>query len=151
MAANVSVGDRVAGWLHGGYEPGNGSFAEYFKTSTEKVIQIPSNVLGGLAAGIPAAAFTAYTPLLQQKHYGLTPPPSMLRTCPDVHASEKFLIWSGASAMGQFAIQFAHAAGYYVITTVSRITTTLRALVLLRFTTTTTDRRCKSLLTPIQT
>lgn len=41
---HVKVGDRVAGFVHGGKDAGVGSFAEYCKTESDLVWIVPENI-----------------------------------------------------------------------------------------------------------
>lgn len=117
--SGIAVGERVAGWVHGGTRVGTGAFAEYLATYPEAVIKVPENVSDELAAGLGIPGFTAYMGLYQSKHLGLEPPSPKLDSLPPVNNSKKLLVWSGATSVGQFVIQFARASGYYVIATAS--------------------------------
>ncbi|KAL4399013.1 Zinc-binding oxidoreductase alcohol dehydrogenase [Malassezia pachydermatis] len=113
----VSVGDRVAGSVHGGAHVGFGAFAEYLVTYPAAVTAVPSSFQDLDAAGLGVGGFTALFGLFQPKHLGL-PSPSTT-SLPPVDPSLKVLVWSGATSVGQFAIQAARAAGAYVIATAS--------------------------------
>lgn len=115
----ITVGDRVAGAVHGAWEVGVGAFAGYLTTVPESVTRIPSNVPDEEAAGIGITGYTAYFGLFQSQHLGLTPPEPTLTSLPPVDKTKKLLVWSGATSVGQFVIQFARATGLYVITTAS--------------------------------
>ena len=116
---DITVGDRVAGSVHGSWEVGVGAFANYLTTSPESVTRSPSNVSDEEAAGIGIGGYTAYFGLFQDKHLGLAAPGVSSTTLPPVDQTKKLLVWSGSTSVGQFVIQFARAAGLYVIATAS--------------------------------
>lgn len=118
-SSDLAVGTRVAGMVRGAYQPGMGAFANYVATIPQTLIKIPDNVPDEQAAGLGVGGFTAYLSLFQEKHLGLAPPSPSLEKLPPVDSSKKILIWSGATSVGQFAIQFARTAGLYVIVTAS--------------------------------
>lgn len=113
----VEIGERVAGCVHGAYERGVGAFAEYLVTDPGTVTSVPDSISNVDGAGLGVGGFTALFGLFQPKHLGLPPPSS--GSLPDVDPKRKVLVWSGASSVGQFAIQAARAAGAYVIVTAS--------------------------------
>lgn len=113
----VNKGDRVAGCVHGGYERGMGAFAEYLVTYPGAVTVVPDSISDVEGAGLGVGGFTALFGLFQPKHLGLPVPP--IHSVPEVNPKLKVLVWSGASSVGQFAIQAARATGAYVITTAS--------------------------------
>lgn len=117
--SDLAVGTRVAGMVHGGYEPGTGAFANYLRTLPHAVTRVPDNVPDEQAAGLGVAGYTAYAGLFQEKHLGIQPPSPTLERVPPVNQSNKLLVWSGSTSVGQFVVQFARAAGYYVIATAS--------------------------------
>ena len=113
----VQVGERVAGRVHGGMNIGMGAFAEYVKTDPATVLRVPASIKDEEAAGLGVAGITAYFGLFQPKHLGLTAPKPTITSLPPIDQTKKLLVWSGSSSVGQFVIQFARAAGYYVIAT----------------------------------
>ncbi|WFC99859.1 hypothetical protein MYAM1_002605 [Malassezia yamatoensis] len=115
----MPAGTRVAGMVRGGYQKGVGAFAEYVSTYPATLIKVPDNVPSEEAAGLGVGGFTSYCCLFQDKHLNLAAPSASLSQLPEVDSSKKILIWSGSTSVGQFAIQFARAAGYYVIVTAS--------------------------------
>lgn len=117
--SGIEIGTRVAGMTRGGYSVGVGSFADYVATYPQTLIRVPDNLPNETAAGLSVGGLTAYFSLFQDKHLALTPPSPTLDKLPSVDQSKKVLIWSGATSVGQFAIQLARAAGYYVIVTAS--------------------------------
>ncbi|KAJ7174130.1 chaperonin 10-like protein [Mycena crocata] len=106
-----STGERVAGVVHGGISP-NGAFAEYVAVDASLVIAIPDSVTFENAAQLGVACWTVCQSLYQCHRL-----PTPLQPAP---GPEDILIWSGTSATGQYAIQFAKLAGLRVITTSSR-------------------------------
>ena len=114
----IQVGDRVAGCVHGGWEVGVGSFADYLVTVPEGVVVVPDAMKSEEAAGLGVGGYTALFGLFQDKHLGLPEPTSM--NVPPVDPKLKVLVWSGASSVGQFAIQLARLIGAYVIVTASK-------------------------------
>lgn len=113
----LNEGDRVAGCLHGGWNPGQGCFADYVAVKPETLVKIPSNISDEEAASIGTPGYTALLGLFQPIFLGL-PTPSATEL-PPVDGHVKVLVWSGASCVGQYAVQMARAAGVYVITTAS--------------------------------
>ncbi|KAJ7292444.1 chaperonin 10-like protein [Mycena rebaudengoi] len=104
------AGERVAGFVHGGI-CANGAFAEYVATDAALVIAIPETMTFENAAQVPAACMTVC-----QAFYQCLGLPTPLQP-----AAKPFdiLVWSGTSATGQYAVQFAKLAGLRVISTAS--------------------------------
>ncbi|KAJ7192840.1 chaperonin 10-like protein [Mycena pura] len=107
-----TVGERVAGMIHGGVTP-NGSFAEYLAVHGALVISIPDDVSFVHAAQLGAACLTSCQALYQSLHL-----PTPLHPVP-ADSGETVLIWSGTSATGAYAVQLAKLAGLRVISTAS--------------------------------
>ncbi|KAJ7619692.1 chaperonin 10-like protein [Roridomyces roridus] len=105
-----SVGDRVAGCIHGGIGP-NGAFAEYLSADSSLLFALPPQVSFEHGAQLGIACVTACQSLYQTLRL---PPPFNPAATP-----EDILIWSGTSAMGQYLIQFAKLSGFRVISTAS--------------------------------
>ncbi|KAJ7910296.1 chaperonin 10-like protein [Mycena leptocephala] len=104
------IGERVAGVVHGGIGP-NGAYAEYVAVDAALVIAIPDKVTFENAAQLGVACFTVCQTLYQC--LGLPTPLQPVSVPKDI------LIWSGTSATGQYAVQFATLAGLRVISTSS--------------------------------
>ncbi|KAH9914755.1 chaperonin 10-like protein [Fomitopsis serialis] len=104
------VGERVAGCVQGGIAP-NGAFAEYVVMQAALAIALPDSVSFEDGAQLGVACFTACLAL-----YDCLKLPT-----PDhpVEESSSVLIWSGTSATGQYAVQFAKLSGMRVIATAS--------------------------------
>ncbi|KAL4879197.1 GroES-like protein [Aspergillus karnatakaensis] len=109
------VGDRIAGFVHGGMYPDVGAFAEYLKVDGELAWKVPEHISLGEAAtyGIPAA-----TAMLGLSYLGIP--------WEDVEAGRDWgndqpvvFIYSGGSNVGLFAIQLAKRAGYAVVVAAS--------------------------------
>lgn len=116
--SSVKVGDRVAGFVHGGKYADVGSFAEYVKTDASLVVSLPAKIDNYVGATVGIAGYTAAQALFQR--LGLALPSSSQDSLPSIDAAnKKVLVWAGSTAVGQWAIQLARAAGYYVVTTAS--------------------------------
>ncbi len=118
VSNGLKQGDRVSGFIHGAKYEHNGSFAEYVVAKAQNVMKVPSSLDDAGAASMGIAALTA----IQAVHQRLeVPAPSKdISSLPKVDkSSPKLLVWSGATAVGQYAVQLGRIAGYYVITTAS--------------------------------
>jgi len=108
---DIKVGDRVASAVHGSCYPAVGAFAEYLKADAKLLWKVPENTsfedaaaIGGV--GCETAAFALY--------------PTLKKALPGQSSSgEPFLVWSGATSVGMYAIQLAKASGLRVVTTAS--------------------------------
>ncbi|KAI0278389.1 dehydrogenase [Russula aff. rugulosa BPL654] len=110
-----SVGERVAGLVFGTDKP-NGAFAEYVVADAElQVVPIPGGWSFEEAAQLGVAPLTA----LQCLHESLELPSPFEARSTAEQPRRTILIWGGASALGQYAIQFAKLAGLRVVTTAS--------------------------------
>ncbi|KAI0823567.1 GroES-like protein [Trametes gibbosa] len=108
------VGDHVAGFLHGGAFSDEGAFAEYVKTPADLVWTVPEKTLGhDEAATLGCAFWTAAQGLFHKGRLGLVEPPEK------VSGDEWIFVYGGSAAVGHFAIQLAHIAGYKVASTAS--------------------------------
>jgi NADPH:quinone reductase-like Zn-dependent oxidoreductase len=91
----------------------NGAFAEYLVSSTHTLIRLPDSMSFEDAAQLGVSSFTASQMLWETldlpRPTDASPP----------HEPITLLVWGGASATGQYAIQFAKLAGIKVITTAS--------------------------------
>ncbi|KAJ7591663.1 dehydrogenase [Mycena floridula] len=103
-----NIGEHVAG----AFPEIGGTFTEYCVADAQVLIKIPENLSFEDAAGLGLASFTA-AQALWQVHTDLPTPPEP--------AKEPFpiLIWGGASAVGQYALQLAKLSGLQVIATSS--------------------------------
>lgn len=98
--------------ITGNRSPDNGAFAEYFVQDAAMTWQVPSQMSDEEAATMPIPFFTACQVLFQR----------MRLPEPQTHPAPSdawVLVYSGASSVGQYAIQLAKHAGFKVITTAS--------------------------------
>ena len=94
----------------------NGAFAEYVVADAElQVVPIPGGWSFEEAAQLGVAPLTA----LQCLHESLELPSPFEARSTAEQPQRTILIWGGASALGQYAIQFAKLAGLRVVTTAS--------------------------------
>ncbi|THH17162.1 hypothetical protein EW146_g3605 [Bondarzewia mesenterica] len=105
------VGERVAGFLHGGTLP-NGAFSEYVTADAERVLHIPDTWSFEDAAQLGVATYTT-AQCLYESHTDLPTPLEPTST------PIPLLVWGGTSSVGQYVVQFAKLSGLYVITTAS--------------------------------
>lgn len=89
----------------------NGSFSEYVTETATLVFSLPDSMTFEVAAQLGVACYTACQDLYQILNL---PTPLNPTTVPT-----PILIWSGTSAVGQYAVQFAKLAGLHVISTAS--------------------------------
>ncbi|KAF8166308.1 chaperonin 10-like protein [Mycena galopus ATCC 62051] len=106
------LGERVAGIVHGGIGP-NGAYAEYVVADAALVISIPDNMTFESAAQLGVACLTVC-----QAFYQCLQLPTPLKPLSGSEIKD-ILVWSGTSATGQYAIQFAKLAGLRVMSTAS--------------------------------
>ena len=109
---NWTIGDRVAGVVHGGLYPDKGSFAEYLVTPGDLAWKIPHAVSDAEAATYGISAVTAMLGL----NVHLDVP--WLDESEATHGAP-ILIYAGSTCAGLFAIQVAKQAGLRVIATAS--------------------------------
>ncbi|KAJ5510957.1 hypothetical protein LT330_006332 [Penicillium expansum] len=116
MAGRWKVGDKVAGFVHGGQYPDIGSFAEYLKVDGELAWKLPDEISHSEAAtyGVPAATAVLALSYLDISWEDIS-------TGLKANSSEKtpILVYSGGSNVGLFAIQLAKRAGLHVVVTAS--------------------------------
>lgn len=118
VSNGLKVSDRVSGFVHGAQYERMGSFAEFLVAKAANVMKIPDNLKDEEAASMGIAGTTAVQAVHQR--LGVPAPSSNISSIPQVGKdAPKLLIWSGSTAVGQYAIQFGTLAGYYVITTAS--------------------------------
>ncbi|KAH6855435.1 chaperonin 10-like protein [Chaetomium sp. MPI-CAGE-AT-0009] len=123
-ASAWSVGDRVAGVVHGGLYPDRGAFAEYLKIDSDLAWKVPDNVDDAAAATFGVSAVTAMLSL--NVRLGLPYPGE--KQPEDIRRQQRapvVFIYAGSTAAGLFAIQVAKLAGYTVVTTASPHSTDL--------------------------
>ncbi|GAA5877163.1 hypothetical protein JCM16303_006187 [Sporobolomyces ruberrimus] len=109
---NVQVGDRVAGFVHGGRWEDIGSFAEYVKTDSTLVWKVPESISWEEAAASGGIApLTAVQALYMRLGLNLPSNPSKDDT--------PVLVWGGSSSVGLYAIQLLKLSGYKVVAVAS--------------------------------
>lgn len=109
------VGDRIAGFVHGGLYPDIGSFAEYLKVDGDLAWKVPDEMTLGQATtyGVPAATAMLSLAYLDIPWVDIVNGRSAQGDQPTI------LIYSGGSNVGLFTIQLAKRAGYKVVATAS--------------------------------
>jgi len=116
---DLKEGTRVAGFTHGGKYPDRGSFAEYAIAVANVLVKVPDETPDEVAAATGVAVLTTVQVLFNRLEFPI-PDKEKLTQLPTLNAdSPQLLVWSGATAVGQIAIQFGRALGYHVITTAS--------------------------------
>lgn len=109
-----AVGDRVAGWVHGGLYHDRGSFAEFLKVPGDLAWKVPSELSDEEATTFGVSAVTAMLAL--NTRLGV---PWIDGGGEQGYRDTPILIYSGATAAGLYAIQLAKHAGLKVVTTAS--------------------------------
>ncbi|OQE19827.1 hypothetical protein PENSTE_c014G00107 [Penicillium steckii] len=112
-----TVGDRIAGMVHGGLYPDRGSFAQYLKANGDLAWKVPPEISDEEATTFGVSAITAMLAL------------NTRLDVPWVDGNEDqgqqgrrdtpILIYSGATAAGIYSIQLAKLAGLKVVATAS--------------------------------
>ncbi|KAL2279291.1 hypothetical protein FJTKL_13501 [Diaporthe vaccinii] len=110
---NFKVGDRVAGWAHGGNvgSPEDGSFADYVVAKQGIMLKIPAGVGFEQAATLGVGISTVGLGLFRRLELPMPTQP--------VSRSLPLLVYGGSTATGTLAVQFAKLSGLEVITTCS--------------------------------
>ncbi|KAF3394092.1 Protein TOXD [Penicillium rolfsii] len=109
------VGDRIAGFVHGGLYPDVGSFAEYLKVDGDLAWKVPDEMTLTEATTYGISAATA---MLSLAYLGI--PWAEIENERSTDGDQPtILIYSGGSNVGLFAIQIAKRAGYKVVATAS--------------------------------
>ncbi|KRK41026.1 oxidoreductase [Loigolactobacillus bifermentans DSM 20003] len=93
---NYKIGDDVLA------HPGQGTYAEYFKVSTDHLGLLPNCDNPYEAAGLPLSGITAYNVLVHQAQ---------------VQAGKTIAILGAAGGVGSILVQMAKALGLYVVAT----------------------------------
>jgi len=104
----VKKGDIRWGFTRGGYVFNQGAFAEYVTVEWDTSGLVPPNITPQMAASIPIPFCTA----VQALYLRLKIPEP-----PQKPTDRWILIWSGATSVGQYAIQLAKLSGLKVATT----------------------------------
>ncbi|KAK7428230.1 hypothetical protein QQZ08_005296 [Neonectria magnoliae] len=117
-AKTWTIGDRVAGVVHGGLYPDRGAFAEYLKTDADLAWKIPAETTNAQATTYGVSASTAALCLFSR--HGLPWPDETAETVQTASTDRPAIfIYAGSTSAGLFHIQLAKAAGYTVVTTAS--------------------------------
>jgi len=111
-SASVKEGDRVGTFMRGGQSQTRGAFAEYVTAKYDFILPIPDNTSFEQAATMPIPFFTAVQALFLR--LGLPEPSAETKA-----GDHWLLVWSGASSVGQYAVQLGKLAGWKVATTAS--------------------------------
>lgn len=111
---NWEIGERVAGWVHGGLYTDQGSFAEYLKIPGDLAWKVPQSVSDEEAATFGVSAVTAMLAL--NVRLGV---PWLDSDTTSGQTDTPILIYSGSTAAGLYTIQLAKLAGLKVVTTAS--------------------------------
>lgn len=106
-------GQVRSGFVRGGMSPTNGAYAEYIKSAWDVTFRVPSNITPAQAASAPIPLTTAC-----QAFYLRFGFPKPGQDSSSLHG-KWILIWSGSTAVGQYAIQLAKLAGLRIATTAS--------------------------------
>ncbi|KAF4944049.1 hypothetical protein FSARC_14779 [Fusarium sarcochroum] len=109
-----NVGDRVAGFVHGGLSPDRGAFAEYLKTDADLAWHIPNHMSDAEASTYGISAVTAMLSLNLRLNL-----PWLDEASPRLSPVGEIFIYGGSTSAGLSHIQLAKAYGYKVITTAS--------------------------------
>lgn len=110
------VGDRAAGWVHGGLFPDRGSFAEYLKIDGDLAWRVPDGVSDLQASTYGVSATTAVLGLHQ--HLGL-PYPGEASAAPGGAPGAPILVYGASTGAGLYAVRLAKLAGRTVVATAS--------------------------------
>ncbi|EIN05617.1 NAD(P)-binding protein [Punctularia strigosozonata HHB-11173 SS5] len=130
-ASALNPGDwKVQEMFYGLVSPGASSFQQYPLVPEGLVVKIPSNINFDEAASIPLGLATSFTGLYAPKYdrqgggAGLTP--FYEEGGAAKYVGKPFVLFGGATSMGQYAIQFARLSGFSpIIVTASEHNTDL--------------------------
>ncbi|WVR04937.1 hypothetical protein IAU60_001949 [Kwoniella sp. DSM 27419] len=103
----LEVGDKIAGFVHGGNFQDQGSFAEYLKVESDLTFKVPSDLKPEEASTFGIPWFTAAQVLLQSQKHEF--PPSK------VSGEPWYVVYGGSSSVGLFAVNLAKTLGYKVL------------------------------------
>lgn len=111
---NWEIGDRAAGWVHGGLHFDRGSFAEFLKVPANLAWKVPPTVSDEEASTYGVSAVTAMLALNARLNV-----PWADGGPEGGHRESPMFIYAGATSAGLYAIQMAKIAGLTVVTTAS--------------------------------
>jgi len=106
-------GERIAGIVHGVRYPNSSAWSEYAVADARLAFSLPDSLAFEDAASLGIAGLTACQMLYQSQSL---PTPD----APAPSPGPWLLVWSGASAVGQYVIQLGALAGLRVIATASK-------------------------------
>ncbi|EIN10087.1 GroES-like protein [Punctularia strigosozonata HHB-11173 SS5] len=125
---SVKTGDRI--FFYGLVSPGAEAFQQYVRISSDLLVKIPDNLSFDDAASIPLGVATSFSGLYAPKSdkqgggAGLTP--FYKEGGAGKYAGKPFVLFGGATSMGQYALQFARLSGFSpIIVTASEHNTDL--------------------------
>jgi NADPH:quinone reductase-like Zn-dependent oxidoreductase len=93
LVKHLAVGDRVAGFVHGGRFPDRGSFADYIVTEGTQVWKVPQGTTDEEAAALGGIGPHTAVQALYMRH-GLEQPQNPSKD------GKPFLVWGGATSVG---------------------------------------------------
>ncbi|WWD15642.1 hypothetical protein CI109_100064 [Kwoniella shandongensis] len=103
----LQLGDKVAGWTHGGVYTDRGAFAEYTKVPADLTFKVPESLKMEDAATFGVGWGTANQVLFGTQKHDFPPQ--------QVSGNPWYIIYGASSSVGLFAIQLAKAIGYKVL------------------------------------
>ncbi|WVF72503.1 hypothetical protein IAT40_007319 [Kwoniella sp. CBS 6097] len=103
----IQVGDKVAGFVHGGNTKDEGSFAQYLKVDSDLLWKVPQGVKLEDAATIGLAWFTASQVIFSSQQHELPPA--------KVSSDSWYIVYGASSSVGLFAVNIAKSLGYQVL------------------------------------
>lgn len=107
LASPLQVGDKVAGWVHGGLFPNKGSYAEYAKQESDLLFKVPESISLKEASHFGCAWLTALQVILYDQKNDFPPT--------KVDANTWYLVYGASTSVGLFAVQLAKSIGYKVV------------------------------------
>lgn len=112
--SHIKIGDRIGGFVHGAYYTHTGSFAEHVVALGDLAFHKPDHFSHEDNATLGVGALTAAACLYQKLNLPKPSAPLSPSNSPSY-----VLVWSGATSVGQYAVQLAALSGFTVITTCS--------------------------------
>ncbi|EPY53290.1 dehydrogenase [Schizosaccharomyces cryophilus OY26] len=113
--ASKYIGARVSGWVPGFLSISGSAWAEYVCTDARLVFFVPDSIVSSKACAVPVALTTASQGIHQRIGLPMPNPDGSVNPI----RRKWFLVWGGASSVGQYAIQFAKLGGCNVVATCS--------------------------------
>lgn len=116
---NWKIGDRAAGFVHGGLFPDRGSFAEYLKVPGNLSWKIPDGVSDQEASTYGISAVTSMLALNTHLNVPRLGGDGSKQGIEEGRRDTPIFIYAGSTCAGLFAIQLAKLAGLTVVATAS--------------------------------